>query len=80
MPRYFFHLIHPDREPVRDDEGVAFEDDGAARREGMASLAELIKDASSSQPMPFCVSVQIVREGVGVIDVLTGHLSIGARR
>ena len=76
MPHYFFHLLHPEREPVRDDEGFAFEDDAAARHEGMLSLGELMKDSSSNQPMPFCVTVQIVREGVGVIDLLTGHLSV----
>jgi hypothetical protein len=26
--------------------------------------------------MPYCVSVQIVREEVGIIDLLTGHLSV----
>jgi len=76
MPRYYFHLLHPEREPVRDDEGLAFEDDAAARREGMLSLGEMIKDASSAHPMPYCVSVQIVREEVGIIDLLTGHLSV----
>jgi len=75
MPRYFFHLIHPTRDPVRDEEGLTLEDDAAAKREGMISLGELMKEASSSEPMPFCVSVQIVRESVGIIELLTGHIS-----
>jgi hypothetical protein len=79
MPRYFFHLIHPDRDAVRDDEGIMFEDDAAARREGAVSLGELMAEASKSTPMPILVSVQIVREGVGVIDLLTGDMSVLAQ-
>lgn len=72
MPRYFFHLLHPGRDPVRDDEGLEFEDNAAARSEGLASLGDLISDALCADPMPLHVSVQIVREGHGIIDVLTG--------
>jgi hypothetical protein len=75
MPRYFFHLLHPQRDPVLDDEGSAFEDDTAAKREGMASLGDFLKEASLSKPMPRSVSVQIVREGGSVVDLLTGHIS-----
>ena len=79
MPRYFFHLLHPDSDPVRDDEGILFEDDTAAKREGIISLGELIQAATSSTPMPYCVSVQIVREGVGITDFLTARLSAEAQ-
>lgn len=79
MPQYFFHLLHSGCEPVHDEEGVAFEDDAIARHEGMRSLGELMKEASSSGPIPFSVSVQIVREGVGIIDLLTGHLRVTAQ-
>lgn len=79
MPRYFFHLIHPDRDAVKDDEGMVFEDDATARREGMESLGELMAEASKSKPMPFSVSVQVVREGVGIIDVLSGDMSVLAQ-
>jgi hypothetical protein len=34
----------------------------------------MIKDASSSHAMPYSVSIQVVREGGGIIDTLTGHL------
>ena len=71
MPRYFFHLLHPGRAPVRDDEGIEFEDNAVARREGLASLGELILDALHADPIPMHVSVQVVREGHGIIDVLT---------
>jgi hypothetical protein len=74
MPRYFFNLLHPDRDAVSDDEGLVFEDDTVARREGMASLGELMKEACSSYPVPTSVCVQIVREGGGIIDLLTGQL------
>jgi len=75
MPQYFFHLLHPERSPVHDEEGMAFEDDATAKREGILSLGDMMKEASSYQPVPFCISVQIVREGVGIIDLITGHLS-----
>ena len=74
MPHYFFHLIHPGREPIRDDEGMTFEDDAVARREGMTSLGELISDALKADPRPLYVSVQIVRKDTGVIDLLTGQV------
>jgi hypothetical protein len=73
MPLYFFHLLHPDREPVRDEEGLTFEDDATATREGMRSLGELLIDVSPTQPMPLRVSVQIERAGVGVVDLLTAQ-------
>ena len=79
MPRYFFHLIHPDRDVVRDDEGIMFEDDAAARREGIVSLGELMAEASISKPIPFSVSVQIVREGGRIIDTLSGDMSVFAQ-
>lgn len=72
MPRYFFHLLQPGRAPVRDDEGIEFEDNDVARREGLASLGELILDALRADPIPMHVSVQVVREGHGIIEVLTG--------
>lgn len=76
MPRYYFHLLHPNREPLVDDEGLVFEDDATARREGLISLSELMADSSKSDPRPLTVSVQIDREGVGMIETLTGDLSV----
>jgi hypothetical protein len=75
MPRYYFHLLHPGRAPVRDDEGIEFENNAIAKREGMASLSELITDALHADPIPLRVSVQIVREGHGIIEVLTGTVA-----
>ena len=72
MPRYFFHLLYPGRAPVRDSEGIEFEDNAVARRQGMVSLGELMLDGLSADPAPLDVSVQIVRQGYGVLDVLTG--------
>jgi hypothetical protein len=75
MPRYFFHLLHPDRAPVLDDEGMTFEDDAVAQSEARASLADLMKECCLSDPAPFHVSVQVVREGVGTINVQTAQVS-----
>lgn len=76
MPRYYFHLLHPDREPVTDGEGLVFEDDATARREGLLSLGEFMAESSVSDPRPLKVSVQIVREDVGMIETLVGDLSV----
>ena len=75
MPRYYFHLLHPGRAPVRDDEGIEFDGDATAKEEGMASLGELILDALRANPVPLHVSVQIVRQGHGIIDVVTGTVA-----
>lgn len=75
MPHYFFHLIHPDRAPVRDEEGLIFEDDILAKREGLASLGDFVRDTTRYQSQPCYVSVQIVRAGVGIIGVLTAKVS-----
>ena len=75
MPRYFFHLIYPDRDPVRDEEGMTFEDDATARREGVASLGDLVSDATRNDPVPLSVTVQIVREGIGIIELLTAQIA-----
>jgi hypothetical protein len=53
-----------------------FEDDAAARREGIVSLGELMAEASISKPIPFSVSVQIVRQGGRIIDTLSGDMSV----
>lgn len=75
MPRYYFHLVHPGRDTVLDEEGDEFVDDAAARREGIASLGELISDALRAEAVPLNVSVQIVREGYGIIEVVTGTIA-----
>ena len=75
MPRYYFHLVHPGRDTVLDDEGDEFVDDAAARREGIASLGELISDALRAEAVPLNVSVQIVRESYGIIEVVTGTIA-----
>ena len=75
MPRYYFHLVHPGRDTVLDDEGDEFVDDAAARREGIASLGELISDALRAEAVPLNVGVQIVREGYGIIEVVTGTIA-----
>jgi len=77
VPQYFFHLIYPEGAPVRDDEGLELADDDAAKREAVLSLGDLVKEASSAGSFPFYVSVQIVRQGVGVIALMSGQLSIG---
>jgi len=73
MPRYFFHLLYRDRD-LRDTKGHEFEDDASAKREGLVSLGDVLAEAGRSLPMPFGVTVQVVRQGVGVVHLLAGHL------
>ena len=75
MPRYFFHLVHPDRDPVRDDEGITFDDDAGAKLEGLTSLGELVRDTARDLSFQGYVSVQIVRAGAGVIAILTARVT-----
>lgn len=75
MLHYFFHVIRSDRDAVRDDEGLPFEDDIVARHEGLQSLGDLIKETGSCKFLPFQVSVQIARKGHGIIDLITAQLS-----
>lgn len=44
MPRYFFHIRHPDQ-LVPDEEGAEFPDDAAARSEGLESARDIAADA-----------------------------------
>jgi hypothetical protein len=74
VPRYFFHLLYRDRN-LRDAKGYEFADDASARREGLVSLGDMLAEAGRSLPMPFNVTVQVVRQGVGVVHVLAGHLN-----
>jgi len=75
MPRYYFHLVHPGRETILDEVGDEFAYNAAARREGIASLGELIFEALRAEAVPLNVSVQIVREGHGIIEVVTGTIA-----
>lgn len=74
MPRYFFHIANPEYDTILDDEGMSFHDDAAARREAILSLGEMMREAASTNPTPFCVSVQVFREGIGIIETVTGHV------
>ena len=43
MPRYFFHIRHPDY-LVPDEEGAEFPDDVAAQHEGLESARDITAD------------------------------------
>jgi hypothetical protein len=74
MPQYFFHAIHSEHDTIRDETGLEFPDDTTALRAAIVSLAEMIKDSVDSHVVPYCVTVQVVREGGEIIDTVTGHL------
>jgi hypothetical protein len=67
MPRYFFNLLHHDGEIVPDDEGLELEDDADAKREAMEKLHYLLEESLTNDLKPTRVSVEIVREGGGMI-------------
>jgi hypothetical protein len=79
MPRYYFNLVHHGGEPVPDDEGLDLEDDAVAKREALRSLRELVAESVNDDLKPLHISVEIVREGAGVIDRLTAQVAVPAR-
>lgn len=75
MPKYYFNL-HNDGQSVPDDEGLELEDDAIAKREAMESLRDLVADSLNPDLKPLQVSVEIVRDGVGVIDRFTAQVAV----
>jgi cytidylate kinase len=65
MPRYYFHINHPGSALIRDDEGQVFEDLASARREAMASVNDLAREARKRGDSVKGLLIQIAdQEGV----------------
>ncbi|MEP6831726.1 MAG: hypothetical protein ABI963_15410 [Rhizomicrobium sp.] len=45
MPRYFFHILHPDISPIPDREGADYDGLDAAKQEAVASVRDLVAEA-----------------------------------
>ena len=68
MPRFFFHIVHPDSPPVPDDEGLVFDNMDEARAEALASLRDLIGDTSHGRVPAPGLAIQIVDEDNHVLE------------
>ena len=70
MPRYFFHILHPDREPILDEEGGDFDDFEMARSEAVHSLRDLAVDILRNGRYAHSLSLQIVDKDGTVLETL----------
>ena len=70
MPRYFFHILHPNSEPIRDEEGGDFDNFETAKQEAVDSLRDLAVDALKGGRYAHGLAIQIVDEAGTVLDTL----------
>jgi hypothetical protein len=71
--RYFFHILHPDCEPILDKEGEEFDDYKAAKQEAVDSLRDLAVDALKGGRYPQGLAIQIMDENGTVLDTLNAQ-------
>ena len=64
MPRYFFHIRHPDNALVPDEEGAEFKDYETARSEAVASIQDIAFDALRSGERIAGLAIEIA-DGTG---------------
>jgi len=67
MPRYFFHIRHPDY-LVPDEEGAEFPDDVAAQHEGLESARDITADLVRSGKPVLGWVIEIVDEKGAILD------------
>ena len=70
MARYFFHILHPDREPILDEEGEEFDDYEKAKQEAVDSLRDLAVDALKGGRYAHGLAIQIMDQNGTVLDTL----------
>jgi hypothetical protein len=75
MPRYFFHILHPDSEPFRDEEGGDFDNFEQARSEAVHGLRYLALDIARQGRIVHGLSVQIADKDGTVLETLNAHES-----
>ena len=73
MPRYFFHILHPNREPILDEEGGEFLDFEKARSEAVHSLRDLAVDILRNGRYAHGLSLQITDKDGTVLETLTAR-------
>jgi hypothetical protein len=77
MPRYFFHILHPDSSsPILDDEGAEFEDYEAAKHEAVESARDLAIDAIKRGNKVDGFAVEIMDEAGKVLDTIRAREAI----
>jgi hypothetical protein len=70
MPRYFFHILHPDSSPVTDDEGAEFADLEAAKEEAAASIREMTAEAIKFGSKGAGLGMEIMDEAGKILSVI----------
>lgn len=76
MPHYFFHVCHSDSDVIPDDEGEAFADLDAARREAAESLRDLVVDAIRSGRKTSGLAIRITDEAGVPLDTVRAREAI----
>ncbi len=70
MPQYFFHIRHPGRELVLDEEGQACEGLDAARHEAGESVRDLAIDMLRRGSKLTDFAIEIADESGGTLDTV----------
>jgi hypothetical protein len=73
MPRYFFHILHPNCEPILDDEGGEFDDFETAKQEAADSLRDLAVDSFKRGRYAHRLALQIMDESGTVLETLNAR-------
>jgi hypothetical protein len=77
MPRYYFNLYRPDAPPIPDEKGLELESNAEAKRDALQSLPELLDESLTDELKPLHVRIEVVREGCGVVQVVTAQFKHG---
>jgi hypothetical protein len=73
MPRYFFHILHPNLEPILDEEGGEFDNFKTARQEAADSLRDLAVDSFKQGRYAHGLALQIMDERGTVLETLNAR-------
>ena len=79
MPRYFFHIRHPNSELIRNEEGGTFDGSGRARSEAVHGLCDLAVDISRHGHFALGLSTQIVDEDGNALEALSARETVSDR-
>ena len=73
MSRYFFHILHPNFEPILDEEDGEFADFETAKQEAVDSLRDLAVDSFKQGRYAHGLALQIMSESGTVLETLNAR-------
>jgi hypothetical protein len=73
MPRYFFHILHPDSTRLRDDEGAEFQDADAAKHEAVASVRDIVANAVLGGSTANGIAIEVRDAAGGLITTVNAR-------